>query len=134
MGGEMEAAGRAALPGGERVMIREIVEAGVILGLAICGVAVAIYNHDLKQSPVQPNVVHVIPVPVETPAPPPPPPAPSVVEPEAGSAQVSEEGEMPLQRDPPPRALKAIDTIEQRLLKIQERIDRIEKKASEDKK
>lgn len=139
MGWKMEAAGLPALPGGERVMLREIVEIGVVLGLAIGGVAVAIYNHDLKT--VTPNVVQVIPVPVETPAPPPPPPPAMVVEVEAGSAEaVSQEGETPLQKPPrspqdivipPPRAVQAIDKIEDRLLQIQQRIDRIEKKASE---
>ena len=139
MGRKVEAARLPALPGGERVMLREIVEIGVILGLAVSGVAVAIYNHEMKQA-TTPNIVHVIPVPVETPAPPPPPP-PSVVEVEAGSAEVvSEEGETPLQKPPrspqdivipPPRSIQAIDKIEDRLLQIQQRIDRIEKKASE---
>lgn len=138
MGWKMEAAGLPALPGGERLMLREIVEIGVVLGLAIGGVAVAIYNHDLKT--VTPNVVQVVPVPVETPAPPPPPPV-TVVEVEAGSTEaVSQEGETPLQKParspqdiviPPPRAIQAIDHIEDRLLQIQQRIDRIEKKASE---
>lgn len=139
MGWEMEAAGLPAFPGGERLMLREIVEIGVVLGLAIGGVAVAIYNHDVRQA-TTPNVVQVIPVPAETPAPPPPPPA-SAVEVEAGSAEVvSEEGETPLQKPPrnpqdivipEPRAIQAIDHIEDRLLQIQQRIDRIEKKASE---
>ncbi|TXH54482.1 MAG: hypothetical protein E6Q97_10905 [Desulfurellales bacterium] len=135
----MEAAGLPALPGGERVMLREIVEIGVVLGLAIGGVAVAIYQHEVKEM-TTPNVVHVIPVPAETPAPPPPPPV-TVVEVEAGSTDpVSLEGETPLQKPlrnpqdiviPPPRAVQAIENIEDRLLRIQQRIDRIEKKASE---
>jgi hypothetical protein len=138
MGRQVEAGGLSALPGGERLMLREIVEIGVVLGLAVGGVAVAIYNHEMKA--LTPNIVHVVPVPVETPAPP-PPPAPTVVEVEAGSAEaVSQEGETPLQKPPrspqdivipPPRSIQAIDKIEDRLLQIQQRIDRIEKKAIE---
>ena len=136
MGWQVEAAGLPAFSGGERVMIREIVEIGVVLGLAIGGVAVAIYNHDLKT--VTPNVVHVVPVPVETPAPP-PPPAIVAAEPTHVEA-ISQEGETPLQKPPrspqdivipPPRSIQAIDKIEDRLLHIQQRIDRIEKKAIE---
>jgi len=139
MGWQVEAGGLPALPGGERLMLREIVEIGVVLGLAIGGVAVAIYNHEVKT--LTPNIVHVVPVPVETPVPPPPPPPATVVEVEAGSAEVvSEEGETVLQKPPrspqdivipPPRSIQAIDKIEDRLLHIQQRIDRIEKKAIE---
>jgi len=136
MGRQVEAGGLPALPGGERLMLREIVEIGVVLGLAIGGVAVAIYNHEMKT--LTPNIVHVVPVPVETPAPPPPP---SVVEVEAGSAEVvSEEGGTPLQKTPrdpadivipPPRAIQAIDNLENRVLEIQQRIDRVEQKLDE---
>ena len=107
-------------------MVRDILEVGVVLGLAIGGVAVAIYE---KKIPL------VIPQPVpiiEFPAPPPPPVAPL--------APVSAEGEMPLQaatRDPQliviplPRAHQALDKIEDHLTQIQQIIDRIEKKADE---
>ena len=135
----MEAGGLPALPGGERLMLREIVEIGVVLGLAIGGVAVAIYNHDLKT--VTPNVVHVVPVPVETPAPPPPPPPAMVVEVEAGSAEVvSEEGEVSLQKPPrdpatieipPSPKIPTIEKIEDRVLQIQMRIDRVEQRLDE---
>lgn len=111
-------------------MVREIIEAGVVLGLAVGGVALAIYDQGVPLPRIKPPIEAPV-APVPAPPPPPPPPV---------EESKSEDGEMPLQaapRDPqlivvpPPRAEQALDKIEDKLLRIQERIDRIEKKADE---